>query len=462
MSFRIPISELKGRIGETVSVAGWVHARRDHGKLIFLDVRDESGLMQAVVSPQHEAAHAAASSIRSEWVVALIGLVKKRPEKMVNPDVPNGDIELEITAIEVLNEAETPAFDVTADTSEIDESVRLRYRYLDLRTVRLQRNIRMRSEFVQRCREHLFARGFTEIETPLLTKSTPEGSRDFLVPSRLQPGKFYALPQSPQQYKQLLMIGGFEKYFQIARSLRDEDLRADRGFEHTQIDIEMAFVDQENVISAVEEMMVAVVEGMGKRIKEKPFPRFIYADAMGRFGADKFDLRSEEEKQSGVLAYAWVYRFPFFERTEADGWTFTHNPFSMPIPEHVSWLLGGANIEKILTTQYDLVCNGFETGGGSIRSHKPEILEAVYRVMGYDETRTQESIGHMLAALRSGAPPHGGIALGVERNVMNLTGETHLREVQAFPQTRGGQTSVMDAPSPATPEQLAELGLRFD
>ncbi|MDZ4284734.1 MAG: amino acid--tRNA ligase-related protein [Patescibacteria group bacterium] len=464
--------DLHANAGHEVTIACWVNVRRDHGKLIFLDLRDESGVVQAVVSPQHEAAHATASAIRSEWVIAFTGLVKKRPEKMVNPDVPNGDIELEITAIEVLNEAVTPAFDVTQDTSEIDEAVRLRYRYLDLRSARLQRNIRIRSEFVRRCREHLFGRGFTEIETPLLTKSTPEGSRDFLVPSRLQPGEFYALPQSPQQYKQLLMIGGFEKYFQIARCMRDEDLRADRGFEHTQIDIEMAFVDQEDVMQAVEEMTSAVVEGMGKTIKEKPFPRYTYEEAMGKFGADKFDLRSEEEKQSGVLAYAWVHRFPFFERTEAGlarshasngagGWTFTHNPFSMPVPEHIDWLLQGERIGEILTTQYDLVCNGFETGGGSIRAHKSEILEAVYRVMGYDPERTQDSIGHMLAALRAGAPPHGGIALGVERNVMNLTGETQLREVQAFPQTRGGQTSVMDAPSPATPEQLRELGLEI-
>ncbi len=459
-SSRVSIGVLKNHVGEYVSVAGWVAVRRDHGKLIFLDLRDESGIVQAVAAPQQAAAHEKASTLRSEWVVAITGLVKQRPEKMVNPNVPNGDIELEVGAVEVLNEAETPPFDMTTDTAAIDELVRLRYRYLDLRTARLQRNIRTRSDFVRRCRDHLFSKGFVEIETPLLTKSTPEGSRDFLVPSRLQRGKFYALPQSPQQYKQLLMIGGFEKYFQIARCVRDEDLRADRGFEHTQVDIEMAFVDQEDVMQTIEQMIRAVVEGMGHTIKEKPFPRFTYAEALAKFGADKFDLRTDEEKRQGVLAYAWVYQFPFFERTDEGGWTFTHNPFSMPIPEHVAWLVSGTNIEKILTTQYDLVCNGFETGGGSIRAHKAEILEAVYKVMGYDATRTEESVGHMLSALRSGAPPHGGIALGVERNVMNLTGETHLREVQAFPQTRGGQTAVMDAPSPATEEQLQELGIK--
>jgi len=282
------------------------------------------------------------------------------------------------------------------------------------------------------------------------------------VPSRLNPGSFYALPQSPQQYKQLLMVGGFERYFQIARAVRDEDPRADRGFEHSQVDIEMSFVEQEDVMNTVEEMMVQTVEALGFKVKEKPFPRFTYAEAMEKFGADKFDLRTDEEKKDPkLLAYAWVYKFPFFEKTDDGGWTFTHNPFSMPVPEHLDDLLNNRNVENILTTQYDLVCNGYESGGGSIRAHRPEILKATYKVMGYSDEQTQSSVGHMLEAFKYGAPPHGGIALGIERNLMNLTGESYLREVQAFPMTGKGQTAVMKGPKPLTDAQLKELGLKI-
>jgi aspartyl-tRNA synthetase len=255
------------------------------------------------------------------------------------------------------------------------------------------------------------------------------------------------------------MVAGMERYFQIARAVRDEDLRADRGFEHSQVDLEMSFVTMEDVMSTVEAMMTSVVEGMGYRIKEKPFPRLSYKEAMKKYGADKFDMRTEEEKKESVLAYAWVTHFPFFEKTDEGGWTFTHNPFSMPIPEHLEWLMKGEHIPDILTTQYDLVCNGFETGGGSIRAHRPEILEATYKIMGYGEEEIRERVGHMLEAFKFGAPPHGGIALGIERNVMNLTGEQYLREVQAFPMTRGGQTAVMNAPKELIKKQLDELGI---
>lgn len=457
MSERTYISDLKSRVGETVTIKGWVSVRRDQGKMVFFDFRDMTGSVQGVVLPKSGAIEIA-KEIRTEYVVAVSGLVNARPEKNVQADKQNGDIELQIEDIEILGVAETPPFDISTDTSVVGEDIRVKYRYLDLRSERLQKNIRLRSVFVQKVREYLFSQKFTEIETPLLTESTPEGSRDFVVPSRLHPGKFYALPQSPQQYKQLLMVGGFERYFQMARAVRDEDLRADRGFEHTQVDLEMSFVEQEDVMQMVEEMMTTVVESLGFAVKEKPFPRFTYAEAMEKFGADKFDLRTEEDKKNGVLAYAWVYKFPFFEKTES-GWTFTHNPFSMPIPEHVEQLLRQENIGEILTTQYDLVCNGFETGGGSIRAHKPEILRATYKAMGYTPEETEERVGHMLEAFKYGAPPHGGIALGVERNLMNLTGEEYLREVQAFPMSRGGQTAVMSAPKPLTPEQLIELGI---
>ncbi|MBY0539027.1 aspartate--tRNA ligase [Patescibacteria group bacterium] len=467
---RTLIGDLKNHIDESVTIKGWVDVVRHQSKMSFLNLRDRSGKIQCVAMQDVQVEGAfELKEIRPEWVVAFTGTVVKRPEKNVNPNMQNGDIEMQISKITLISKSETPPFDISADTSGIDEDARLKYRYLDLRSERMQKNIRTRSAFIQNAREFLFKEGFVEIETPLLTESTPEGSRDFVVPSRLNPGKFYALPQSPQQYKQLLMVGGMERYFQIARAIRDEDLRADRGFEHTQIDLEMSFVEMEDVMSTVEAMITQSVEKLGYKIKEKPFPRISYKDAMAKYGADKFDMRTEEDKANGVLAFAWVVNFPFFEKTDpstnsgqAKGeWTFTHNPFSMPIPEHVESLLKGENIGDILTTQYDLVCNGFETGGGSIRAHDPEILKATYRVMGNTDDETQEKVGHMLEAFKYGAPPHGGIAIGVERIAMTLANETQLREVQAFPMTRGGQTSVMKAPKELTKKQLNELGLEL-
>jgi aspartyl-tRNA synthetase len=459
---RVLVADTTSKINENVKVSGWVHARRDHGKLIFIDLRDRSGLLQVVFwGGGDQDLFKKAESLRSEFVVSITGKVQKRNEKQINPDLPTGTVELGAETLEIISESETPPFEVNADTADVGEITRLKYRYLDLRSERMQRNMKLRSEFIKKCREYLFENDFTEIETPLLTESTPEGSRDFVVPSRLNPGNFYALPQSPQQYKQLLMVAGFERYFQIARAVRDEDPRADRGFEHTQVDIEMSFVEQDDVMSTVEQMITKTVESLGYKLKEKPFPRFTYKEAMEKFGADKFDLRTDEEMQDGkTLAYAWVYKFPFFEKTDEGGWTFTHNPFSMPVPEHMDDLLNKRNVENILTTQYDLVCNGYESGGGSIRAHKPEILEAVYEVMGFSKEDLRERVGHMLEAFKYGAPPHGGIALGVERNIMNLTEESRLSEVQAFPMTGSGQTSVMKGPKPLTPDQLKELGIK--
>lgn len=457
------IGETVEHVGEEVLVCGWVHTRRDMGKLIFLDLRDRTGIVQVVCTPEKKELLEQASGLRSEYVVRLRGKVNARPPKQVNAATQTGSVEIEALSLEILNEAKTPPFAVDADTSGVNEELRLNYRYLDLRSERLQRNMALRSMFVQACRSFLFSQRFLEIETPLLTKATPEGSRDFIVPSRLQPGKFFALPQSPQQYKQLLMVAGFERYFQIARALRDEDPRADRGFEHTQIDIEMSFVDRNDVIRTVENMITIAVEGLGYTIKEKPFPRITYKESMKKYGADKFDLRTEEDKKNGVLAYAWVIDFPFFEKDGESGrWTFTHNPFSAPLPEFLDDHLAGRNIENILTTQYDLVCNGYESGGGSIRAHDPEVLRATYRIMGYSEEEIEASVGHMLKAFAFGTPPHGGIALGVERNIMNLTGETYLREVQAFPMSASGRTAVMDAPSVLSDEVLGEAGLRVD
>jgi len=305
----------------------------------------------------------------------------------------------------------------------------------------------------------------------MLTQSTKEGARDFIVPSRFQPGKFYALPQSPQQYKQLLMTAGFERYFQFARCIRDEDLRADRGFEFTQLDLEMSFVERDDVIHTVEDMMKLAVKAVGGKLKDEEFPVFTYEQAMEQFGADKFDLRTDEEKKQGVLAFAWVVDFPFFKKVNKEdlaevadgksGWTFTHNPFSAPQAEFIKDHLEGKNLDKILATQYDLVCNGYEAGGGSIRAHTPQVLKATFRNMGYSDAEIEESVGHMLRAFEIGTPPHGGIALGIDRLAMILAGETSLKEVTAFPMTSTGRTAVMSAPSDVEPGLLDELGLEI-
>src|SRR3989339_643223 len=304
-------SETSKLVGKEVTVKGWVNSVRSHGKIVFFDLRDRSGLLQVVMEK---------ARVKPEDIIAVTGTVVKRPANLVNPKIVSGSVELQGSTIEILSPSRELPFPLDGDGLDIDEDLRLKYRYLDLRRPRLTNNLTLRSKYVQSLREYLFECDFTEIETPLLTESTPEGSRDFVVPSRHYPGKFYALPQSPQQYKQLLMVGGFERYFQLARAVRDEDLRADRGFEHTQIDIEMSFVTQEEVMQTVEEMVTTAVEAMGFTIKEKPFPRFTYAEATEKFGADKFDLRTEEDKANNVMAYAWVHQFPFFEKTAEGGW----------------------------------------------------------------------------------------------------------------------------------------------
>lgn len=456
---RFLINDTAKHIGEKLTVAGWVNVKRAHGKIVFIDLRDRSGVLQCVFIPSNKEAYEKAQEIKPEWVIELVGQVVKRPDSMVNKNIATGEVELSVEGVNVLSKAETLPFAIETDGREINEEIRMKYRYLDLRRERLKQNLIVRHKVTNFVRNFFTQEGFVEIETPMLTKSTPEGSRDFVVPSRLQPGKFFALPQSPQQYKQLLMVAGFERYFQIARALRDEDPRADRGFEHTQIDIEMSFVDRDQVMQMVEDMMIHAVQTLGFTIKQVPFPRISYQEAMERYGADKFDLRTDEEKEKRILAYAWVVDFPFFEKTENGGWTFTHNPFSNPLPEFRDDLLNGRNVENILTSQYDLVCNGYESGGGSIRAHEAEVLRATYGVMGYSDEETEASVGHILEAFKYGAPPHGGIGLGVERNIMNLTGESYLREVVAFPMTGSGNTSVMHAPGPLPKAVTDELGL---
>lgn len=457
---RTYISDLEAHIGDTVLIKGWVAVRRDQGKMVFMDFRDKSGYVQGVVLPNHSEAIESAKEVRTEWVLAVTGIVNKRPERNIKADVLNGSIELEITGIEVLNKSETLPFDISSDTREVGEEIRLTHRYVDLRSDRMQKNIRNRHKIIKLIRDELDTEGFIEVETPILTKSTPEGSRDYVVPARLYPGQFYALPQSPQQYKQLLMTAGVEKYFQIARCMRDEDTRGDRQPEFTQLDMEMSFVEQEDVIALNEKLLITIVETLypEKRIQQIPFPRLTYKEAMEKYNSDKPDIR-EDKNDPNLLAFCWVVDFPFFEKTDEGGWTFTHNPFSRPKPEHVEWLMKKEHIGDILTTQYDVALNGFEIGGGSIRNHDPEALKKVFEIMGHETEAIEKNFGHMMKAFSLGTPPHGGIAWGLDRLIMLLQGEPNIREVIPFAKTGEGRDPMMQSPSEISSEQLAELSI---
>ncbi len=458
---RTLISETVSKSGEVVTISGWIDARRDHGKLVFLDVRDRSGVLQVVFTPEKEI-HALAQTLRGEWVVTITGKINTRPEKMVNPNIPTGTIELEATQCEVINQAETVPFSVGTDGKEIDEAIRLQYRYLDLRRPRLQKNIRAKSKMMNFVRNFLIAHDFVDIETPLLTKSTPEGARDFIVPARIETGTFYALPQSPQQYKQLLMVAGFERYFQFARCLRDEDSRGDRQPEFTQLDLEMSFVEREDVMALNEKLLIELVQTLfpEKKIQEIPFPRISYKEAMEKYGSDRPDIRTDKNDPN-LLAFCWVVDFPFFEKTEEGGWTFTHNPFSAAIPEHRQYLLNKERIGDILTTQYDIVLNGFEIGGGSIRNHTAEGLTKVLEIMGHTAENIVKNFGHMLTAFSFGAPSHGGIAWGFDRLTMLLMGEPNIREVIAFAKNGEGRDLMMNTPSVIEKSQLDDLHLKI-
>lgn len=456
---RTYISDIAKYDGEEVELRGWIHARRDHGKVSFFDLRDRSGRVQVVfVNSVVDA-----SALRLEYVVAIRGKVKKRPASQANPQEQNGEYEVEGITLAVLNEAEALPISVDTDGMDISEDVRMKYRYLDLRRERLRKNLSVRHRVVKFIRDYLDAEGFWEVETPILSKSTPEGARDYLVPSRIEKGNFYALPQSPQQYKQLLMVGGVEKYFQIARCFRDEDSRGDRQPEFTQLDLEMSFVEQNDVMALVEKLYIDMVGKLfpEKKIQEIPFPRISYKEAMEKYGSDRPDIRTDKNDPN-LLAFCWVVDFPFFEKTDGGGWTFTHNPFSAPKPEFMDDLLNQRSVEKILTTQYDIVLNGYEIGGGSIRNHRPEALRSVFKIMGFDDERIEKNFGHMLQALSWGAPPHGGIAPGLDRFVMLMQNEPNIREVIAFPKSGDGHDFMMAAPAPVDERQLRELGIKVE
>ncbi len=589
----IPCGEVtEGHVGSIVTLAGWVHRRRLHGGVVFIDLRDRSGIVQLVFNPEiSPGAHQVAEQVRSEWVIQVKGLVRRRPEGSENLALSTGAIEVASNEAVVLNQSLTPPFYINEET-EVDESLRLKYRYLDLRRATMQANIELRHKVVKYIRDFLDERGFLEIETPILIKSTPEGARDYLVPSRLQPGEFYALPQSPQQLKQLLMVAGMERYFQIARCFRDEDLRADRQPEFTQLDLEMSFVDEDDVLSLTEELYLTM---MGAIVPDRnvpsPMPRLTYDEAMARYASDKPDLRfglemsdvselaaqtdfnvfrsvlqsggivkgfavpgggsysnsalreleefvkergarglahvrlgkdhsleelaeSDVRMASGLnmhpqwaaqlarqmgaapgdlmllmagapytihpalsalreemghrlgladpntLAFAFVVDFPLFEwDAEERRWNSSHHPFTAPKDDQ-SHLLDGTDLGDIKSKAYDLVCNGSELASGSIRIHRRELQQKVLGLLGYADDEIEERFGHLLEAFEYGAPPHGGIAPGIDRLVAILANAGSIRDVIAFPKTQRGADLLFGSPSPVSEAQLRELHLR--
>jgi aspartyl-tRNA synthetase len=589
--------------GRHARLAGWVHRRRDHGQLIFLDVRDRHGITQVVVDKTEQPeAHAQASRVRNEFVVTVAGAVARRLAGTENKKLGTGEIELRATDLTILSESKTPPFYINEPDAPIDEALRLRYRYLDIRREPMQRRLLLRSRLVQAIRDAHHANGFVEVETPDLIKSTPEGARDFIVPSRLQPGTVYALPQSPQQLKQLLMVAGIDRYFQIARCFRDEDLRGDRQPEFTQLDLEMSFVDEATVMDFVERMAIEVSRAAvpERPLGQVPFPRFTYREAMERFGSDKPDVRfgmelvdlgpavapqgkaasgfrvfddaiasggrvraivaagmggasrreidelTEAAKRFGakglahlsceadgdvkgpiakfladdvirriieltgasdgdlilvvadapevvndvlgrlraglgerlgladpnVLSYAWVYRFPMYQwDSERGRWDATHNPFSGVVTEDEPLLVTASGdpakpspddpAGRARAMQYDITLNGWELGGGSIRIHRRDLLERSFALQGQTIEGMRAKFGAVLDAFEYGAPPHGGIALGIDRWAALLANQTNIREVMAFPKTQSGSDLMLEAPSAPDPEQLTELGLKF-
>jgi aspartyl-tRNA synthetase len=579
--------ELRGSdAGMQATLKGWVNRRRDHGGLIFLDIRDRYGITQVVCNPEHSPeAHKVAEGVRSEFVVEVRGTVQPRPEGTTNPNMPTGEIEVVVDDLVVLNAAKTPPFEINDDT-DVDESIRLEYRYLDLRRPKMQQNLVLRHNIVRTIRRYLDERDFVEIETPILIKSTPEGARDYLVPSRLYPGEFYALPQSPQQLKQLLMVSGMDRYYQIARCFRDEDQRADRQPEFTQLDLEMSFVDREDVLQLIEGLCIELTAMAGFTLQQQPFPRLTHAEAALKYGSDKPDLRfgleiadvsevvraSEfgvfantvaagnvvraigvpgrggisrgqvdeltsfakqfgakglawlalEEGESGTLAgrspiakflsqaeidalaaatqasagdlvlfvadtaevaanvlgrlrerfghelgladptvasWAWVIDFPLLRwDEEGNRWDAEHHPFTAPMDEDIPLLQ--TDPAKVRAKAYDLVLNGYEAGGGSIRIHQRDLQARIFELMGYTAEQIEERFGHLLRAFDYGAPPHGGIAPGIDRIAMILAQEPTLREVMAFPKNQSARDVMFDAPSQVDAKQIQELHIK--
>ncbi|MBN1168686.1 aspartate--tRNA ligase [Candidatus Woesebacteria bacterium] len=457
---RTLVAETVEKVDENVILKGWIDSIRDHGKITFIDLRDRSGIVQCVGQDL--------PSVTSESVVEIQGKVSKRPEGLINKNIKTGTVEIQVGKLEVITKAQELPLPISSDGYSIDENIRNKWRYLDLRRTRMNTNMKVRSKVANFMRNWLNDRDFVEIETPILTKTTPEGARDFLVPSRLQPGNFYALPQSPQQYKQLLMVAGIERYYQFARCFRDEDPRADRAYgEFTQLDIEMSFVTQEDILQMAEILFTELVKKIfpEKKISKSPWPRLSHREAMEKYRSDKPDLRKNKNDKD-ELAFAWVLDFPLFtEQSEEDyfhgsgvaKFAPSHHMFTAPHPDDIELL--EKDPMKVRGLQHDLVLNGYEVGGGSIRIHQPEVQSKVFDLIGFTKDQKKQ-FSHMLNAFTYGVPPHGGIAPGLDRFLMAILGEPSVREVMAFPTSASGQTAVLDAPSKATESQLKELAIK--
>lgn len=445
----------KTHANQEVTLCGWVHARRDHGKLIFIDLRDRYGITQVVfvpsVSPQ---AHKIAEKLGPEFVVKVTGKVAVRPAKMVNAQIPTGEIELSAEALEILNQSAVPVFEID-DNVEAAEELRLAHRYLDLRRSRVFNVLKLRHQLCTTIRHFLNEEQFLEVETPVLTKSTPEGARDFLVPSRLNPGEFFALPQSPQLFKQILMVSGIDRYYQIVKCFRDEDLRADRQPEFTQLDMEMSFVTQEDIFDLSERLFKEIFKQLKGLELAVPFPRMSYDEAIRDYKSDKPDLRKKEE----AFAFLWVVDFPMFKYNEEEKrWESEHHPFTS-IREEDLPLLEKGEFQKVKARSYDLVLNGHEIGSGSIRIHKKDMQRKIFDIIGLDAKEAEKRFGFLLKAFEYGAPPHAGVAYGIDRLVAILAGSDSIRDVIAFPKTQSGNCLLTDAPTTVDQKQLRELGL---
>ena len=447
----------KNNVGQTATLCGWVHRRRDHGKLIFIDIRDRYGLTQVVfipsVSPE---AHKVASILGPEFVIQVTGKVGLRPKGTENPKMPTGEVEIAATELIILNKSQVPVFEID-DTIDVSEELRLTYRYLDLRRTKILENFLIRHKLCLAIRNFLAKEKFLEVETPVLTKSTPEGARDYLVPSRLRPGEFFALPQSPQLFKQILMVSGFDRYFQIVKCFRDEDLRSDRQPEFTQLDMEMSFVNEEDVFSLTEKLFKEILKEVKGVDIPIPFPRMTHAQVMEKYKSDKPDLR--QDKNSDELAFVWVVDFPLFKyNADEKRWESEHHPFTS-LNENDIKLLEGGEFGKIRSRSYDLVLNGFEIGSGSVRIHDRELQAKIFDIIGLAKEETEKRFGFLLKAFEFGAPPHAGVAYGIDRLVAILMGLDSIRDAIAFPKTQKASCLMTDAPSGVDEKQLKELGI---
>jgi aspartyl-tRNA synthetase len=452
---RTMIKDLAEKSEKKVEIKGWVDTIREHGKIIFLEIRDVTGTVQTITTTKEPKNFETAKSLTKESCIRIQGQVNKRPKGTENKNSPAGNVEIKIEELEVYNKCPALPFDL--ENKETSEDIRLKYRYLDLRRPLMQKNLILRSKIIRIIRETLYEEGFTEFETPILAKSTPEGARDYVVPSRTQPGKFFALPQSPQLFKQLLMVAGFERYFQIAKCMRDEDLRSDRQPEFTQLDIEMSFINQEDIIALTEKLLKRVWKEILNIDIKTPFQRITYDESMAKYGVDRPDLRKNKNDKN-EFAFCWVVDFPAFDKSEDKGkLVATHHPFTHP--EIESFNKDPATAKSIA---YDIVLNGTEIGGGSIRIHEQEIQEKVFEILGINKTEQKEKFGFLLDALKFGAPPHGGIAWGIDRLVQIITGAESIRETIAFPKNKEARDLMLNAPSSLADKQLKDVHIKLN